>query len=1033
MALDRLKQAASHLTGHSGPPHPFDPLSESEIEQAVAVIRKDHSDVFFNAVTLWEPRKAQMMKWLKDPENTPRPARVADVVCIGRGSKVFEGVVDLNEGKTLSWEQKDGVQPLIVETVVRKDPKVIEQCGIIGIPPEDMHKVYCDPWTIGYDERFGNTVRLQQALMYYRPHVDDSQYTYPLDFCPIYNADTQEIIHIDVPPVRRPLNRAAPNNYHAAAVEAEGGFRNDLKPINITQPEGVSFKMDGRYVSWANWKLHIGFNYREGMVLSNITFNDKGTERDTFWRLSLAEMVVPYGNPEHPHQRKHAFDLGEYGGGYMTNSLSLGCDCKGAIHYMDAAFVNRAGAATTIKNAICIHEEDAGILFKHTDFRDDSVTVTRARKLIISHIFTAANYEYCVYWIFHLDGTIQLEVKLTGILNTYAMNPGEDLHGWGTEVYPGVNAHNHQHLFCMRIDPNIDGPDNTVFMVDAVRGEGEVGSAENMYGNAFYAKKTKLSTPEQAATDYNGATSRTWEMCNESKLNAYSKKPVSYKLVSREVPELLPKPGSLVWKRAGFARHAVHVTKYDDGQLHPAGRHVPQTSGEPSQGIPAWIEADPTANLVGTDVVLWHTFGITHFPSPEDFPVMPAEPMTLLLRPRNFFTRNPCLDIPPSYCSVPSGVRQGSTLVDKLSRLAFGEKKEEPAACCSTEKFGAGVIHFQHAPTLGDTSPPPAMPRAFPPVDPGNEARKRKIAPKSTLSASVIESVAGFSAGVVSCLAAHPLDLLKNRLQLNTQTRSRPGDSLRILRNVVKDEGGAKALYRGLWPNLLGNSLGWGLYFLFYGNLKELFQSRRKKGEHLGSAEFFSASIVAGLLTGACTNPIWVVKTRMLERGANHPSAYKTMSYGLRHVYETRGLKGLWAGFIPSSLGVLHGAVQFSIYENMKKRRGTQLGGQDQLSNWEYVYMSGGSKLLAGAITYPYQPIRARMQQYNAAQQYSGLLDVLRKTYKNEGLLAFYKGVIPNTLRVIPTTIVTFVVYENTKLYLPKVFNDDEEFAHEED
>jgi primary-amine oxidase len=140
------------------------------------------------------------------------------------------------------------------------------------------------------------------------------------------------------------------------------------------------------------------------------------------------------------------------------------------------------------------------------------------------------------------------------------------------------------------------------------------------------------------------------------------------------------------------------------------------------------------------------------------------------------------------------------------------------------------------------------MPRAFPPVEQnGTEAQRRNtIAPRSTLSASVIESVAGFSAGVVSCLAAHPLDLLKNRLQLNTQTRSRPGDSFRILRNVVKDEGGAKALYRGLWPNLLGNSLGWGLYFLFYGNLKELFQSRRNKGEHLGSVEFFSASIIAG-------------------------------------------------------------------------------------------------------------------------------------------------------------------------------------------
>lgn len=688
MVLERLQQMASHLSGQVATSHPFDPLTTEEIALATAIVRESYSDLFFNAVTLWEPRKAEMMRYVAAPDTTTRPHRVADVVAIGRGSKVYDGLVDLDERKIVKWELTEGVQPLItmedlnaVESIMRKDPKVIEQCGIIGIPPEDMHKVYCDPWTIGYDERFGTNVRLQQALMYYRPHPDDSQYTYPLDFCPIFNADTQEIMHIDVPKVRRPLNTAPPINYHAEAIKANGGFRKDIKPINITQPEGVSFSIDNRILKWQNWSVHIGFNYREGIVLSNVTFNDRGNVRPVFWRMSLAEMVVPYGNPERPHQRKHAFDLGEYGGGYMTNSLALGCDCKGAIHYMDADFVNRAGEPQTIKNAICIHEEDAGILFKHTDFRDESSTVTRARKMIISHVFTAANYEYCVYWILHQDGTIQLEIKLTGILNTYALNPGESAAPWGTEVYPGVNAHNHQHLFCLRLDPNIDGPANTVFQADAVASDAPVGSEENYYGNAFYAKKTKLDTMENGRSNYDGNTSRTWEMCNTNKLNPYSKKPVSYKLVSREVPPLLPKEGGLVWKRAGFARHAVHVTKYSDEQIHPAGRHVPQTSGEPSQGLPAWIEADPKGSLDNTDVVLWHTFGLTHFPSPEDYPIMPAEPMTVLLRPRNFFTQNPCMDVPPSYSSTPSQIAAGKKgitgVVDSLSRLAFGGKQEK--------------------------------------------------------------------------------------------------------------------------------------------------------------------------------------------------------------------------------------------------------------------------------------------------------------------------------------------------------------------
>lgn len=150
------------------------------------------------------------------------------------------------------------------------------------------------------------------------------------------------------------------------------------------------------------------------------------------------------------------------------------------------------------------------------------------------------------------------------------MLPGEDTHGWGTEVYPGVNAHNHQHMFCLRVDPNVDGPNNTVFMSDTVASDAPVGSPENFYGNAFYAKRTKFTTTGEAMTDYNGATSRTWDIANESKLHPYSKKPSSYKLVSREVPSLLPKEGSLVWKRAGFARHAVHVTKCKNPSLFDA-------------------------------------------------------------------------------------------------------------------------------------------------------------------------------------------------------------------------------------------------------------------------------------------------------------------------------------------------------------------------------------------------------------------------------------------------------------------------------
>lgn len=219
-------------------------------------------------------------------------------------------------------------------------------------------------------------------------------------------------------------------------------------------------------------------------------------------------------------------------------------------------------------------------------------------------------------------------------------------------------------------------------MSDAVPSDAPVGSEENFYGNAFYAKRTKLATTGMAATDYNGDTARTWDMCNTGRPHPYSGKPASYKLISREVPRLLPKEGSLVWKRAGFARHAVHVTRYRDDELWAAGRHVPQTSGEPSRGLPEWI-GDGSESVDDTDVVLWHTFGVVHFPAPEDFPVMPVEPITLLLKPRNFFANNPVMDVPPSYASTPSQVAAAGRGVyeaaDKMSKLAFGGQN----GCCA--------------------------------------------------------------------------------------------------------------------------------------------------------------------------------------------------------------------------------------------------------------------------------------------------------------------------------------------------------------
>ncbi|KAF2087598.1 mitochondrial carrier [Saccharata proteae CBS 121410] len=311
------------------------------------------------------------------------------------------------------------------------------------------------------------------------------------------------------------------------------------------------------------------------------------------------------------------------------------------------------------------------------------------------------------------------------------------------------------------------------------------------------------------------------------------------------------------------------------------------------------------------------------------------------------------------------------------------------------------------------------MPRVYPPIDGRTSA--------ATLTPSVVEAVAGFSAGVVATLVVHPFDVLKTRLQLDQNQRPRWGNSYHIMRDIVINEGSYKALYRGLVPNMIGNSVSWALYFLWYRNLKDIFQTWRGPEERLASSDYFLASGISGILTAVCTNPIWVIKTRMLSTGGNDPRAYRGIRDGTAQIMRSEGLKGFYRGLLPSLFGVSHGAIQFMAYEQLKHYRGSQIGGKSELSNWDYLYLSAVSKVFAGSITYPYQVVRSRLQTYDAGSAYRGVRDVVTQLWRREGIRGFYKGLGPNIVRVLPSTCVTFLVYENTKFYLPRFYAEKQD------
>jgi primary-amine oxidase len=418
-------------------------------------------------------------------------------------------------------------------------------------------------------------------------------------------------------------------------VEAGAPLRTDIAPLEITQPEGPGFTVEGRVVEWQRWRVHVGFTPKEGLVLHRLSYDG----RSIMHRASLSEMVVPYGDPSPTHYFKNAFDAGENGVGVAASPLTRGCDCLGEIVYLDAVVNDAAGEPVTIPNAICLHEEDHGVLWRHIEWRDGSGEVRRSRRMVISSFSAIGNYDYGFFWYLYQDGTIAFEVKLTGVLSTGAVAPGvKPEHG--TLVAPGLNAMVHQHFFNMRLDLDIDGVKNAV---DEVWTESDPPGPANPHGNAFRARRRRLETELEARRRTDPRSARWWEIVNPAVRHRLGE-PVGYRLLPGENAVPFAQPDAPVSKRAGFIGEHLWVTPYAPGERYAAGDYPSQHPG--GAGLPEWTAADrPVADR---DIVVWYTFGHHHVPRPEDWPVMPVATIGFQLKPVGFFTNNPALDVPPS-------------------------------------------------------------------------------------------------------------------------------------------------------------------------------------------------------------------------------------------------------------------------------------------------------------------------------------------------------------------------------------------------
>ena len=478
----------------------------------------------------------------------------------------------------------------------------------------------------------------------------------PLTISPVVDCETMRVTRIDYLPTGLDNTVKEPSTYKVQPAneyipEAQT-LRTDVKPLNVVQPEGASFQVrnfseQGQTVTWQKWEFKVGFNQREGMVLYDVHY----AGRPLFYRLSLSDMAIPYADPRHPFHKKQAFDLGDAGAGIMANNLQLGCDCLGSIHYLSAVLSDDKGGVTEMPNVVCIHEQDAGIGWKHTNYRTGRAAVVRNRELVLQSIITVSNYEYILAFQFNQAGEVMYEVRATGILSTQPIDEGIEV-PWGTVVHPGVLAVHHQHIFSLRVDPMIDGPNNRV-VYDEAHPMGR--SDFNPHGVGYTVNETPITTSGGFDLDFD--VNRTFKIQNKAVKNPINGKPVAYKIHVPPFQKMLADKDSFHFKRAEFADHNIYVTSYKDDELYAGGKYTNQSRG--GTGVRSW--ADRKDNVLDDDLVVWVQFGLNHVPRIEDFPVMPCEIIKVSLKPVNFFDKNPALDVPPSVQSFNKSVLVAST------------------------------------------------------------------------------------------------------------------------------------------------------------------------------------------------------------------------------------------------------------------------------------------------------------------------------------------------------------------------------------
>jgi primary-amine oxidase len=623
--------------------HPLDPLTPSEITAAARIVRGSTNfpkNALFSTIVLREPPKQEVLSFSGGAAF--RREALAIVFDQDR-SKTIEVVVDLSTQSVISWKSIADAQPLVfvdeydvVPRLVKADARWQQAMRRRGLTNFD--KIHVDAWAAG-ETPHGVSGRLLRALSYYQDGQTNF-YGRPIEgVVALVDMTTRQVVEL----IDTGIVALAPPSQELDEASI-GPQRTAPKPLMIVQPQGPTFELRGHEVSWQNWRFRFTMHPREGLVLHTVSYQDGERLRSVIYRASLSEMVVPYGDPQAAWRWRSAFDVGEYGVGRLASPLEPGKDTPENAVFFDAVFADDFGKPYTLPRAIGLYERDGGILWKHFDIftgRNDS---RRARELVMFFVASIGNYDYAISWIFHQDGSLELDAALSGIM--LAKGVKEKVISTGGHhgsidhlVSENIAAPHHQHFFNFRLDLDIDGTGNSI--AESNTRALPIGP-QNPSGTGFIAEETLLRHERDARRSLNMQSARTWRVFNPAVRNSLGYN-CSYVLVptSNALPYMART--SRLKKRASFIDYHFWATRYDPSEMNAAGAYPNQSRG--GNGLIKWTDADKS--IENEDLVVWYSVGVTHIPRPEEWPIMSVSHVGFRLMPSGFFNRNPALDVPP--------------------------------------------------------------------------------------------------------------------------------------------------------------------------------------------------------------------------------------------------------------------------------------------------------------------------------------------------------------------------------------------------